>query len=121
MNKTKKVSRKIIALVLSIVMILSIVPMSASAAEAIKKGLTTDKEVNFAVMSDMHYYPASLAGNYNEAFMESTKTALAREPYQSVGILESALAGIAEHAKKNGMKYLILSGDLTSNGEYEAH
>ena len=121
MNKTKKVSRKIIALVLSIVMILSIVPMSASAAEAIKKGLTTNKEVNFAVMSDMHYYPASLAGNYNEAFMESTKTALAREPYQSVGILESALAGIAEHAKKNGMKYLILSGDLTSNGEYEAH
>lgn len=78
MNKTKKVSRKIIALVLSIVMILSIVPMSASAAEAIKKGLTTDKEVNFAVMSDMHYYPASLAGNYNEAFMKSTKTALAR-------------------------------------------
>ncbi len=121
MNKTKKVSRKIIAFVLTLIMILSIVPMSSSAADAIKKGLTADKEVNFAVMSDMHYYPASLTGNYNEAFMESTKTALAREPYQSVGILESALAGIAEHAKKNGMKYLILSGDLTSNGEYEAH
>ena len=121
MNKTKKVSRKIIAFVLTLIMILSIVPMSSSAADAIKKGLTTDKEVNFAVMSDMHYYPASLTGNYNEAFMKSTKTALAREPYQSVGILESALAGIAEHAKKNGMKYLVLSGDLTSNGEYEAH
>ena len=121
MIKTKRIGRKIISVILALIMILSIVPLSSSAAEAIKKGLTTDKKVSFAVMSDMHYYPASLTGNYNEAFMKSVKTALAREPYQSVGLVDSALAGIAEHAKKNGMKYLILSGDLTSNGEYEAH
>ena len=121
MIKTKRIGRKVISVILAMIMILSIVPLSSSAAEAIKKGLTADKKVSFAVMSDMHYYPASLAGNYNEAFMNSIKTALAREPYQSVGIVDSALAGIAEHAKKNGMKYLILSGDLTSNGEYEAH
>ena len=121
MGINKRFFRKIVSVILTFVIVLSVIPMSSSAVDAIKRGLTADNDLNFAVMSDMHYYPASLTGNYNEAFMKSVKTAVAREPYQSVGILESALAGIAEHAKKNGMKYLILSGDLTSNGEYEAH
>lgn len=121
MKLTKRITRKIVAAVLSLIMLLSVIPMTSSAADAIKKGLTADKEISFAVMSDMHYYPESLAGGYNEAFMKSVNTALAREPYQSVGIVDSALAAVTAHAKEKGIKYLVLSGDLTSNGEYDAH
>lgn len=116
-----RIKQKIVAFVLTVLTVLSIVPTSSSAVDSIKKALTPNKELNFAVMSDMHYYTKELAGGYNEAFMDSVKTALAREPYQSVGIVDSALAAVAEHAKTNGMKYLVLSGDLTSNGEYDAH
>lgn len=116
-----RIKQKIVAFILTMLTVLSVVPLTSSAADSIKKALTPDKTVNFAVMSDMHYYTKELAGGYNEAFMQNVKTALAREPYQSVGIVDSALAAIADHAKKNGIKYLILSGDLTSNGEYDAH
>ena len=121
MKIKNKMGKKILSVILTVLMVISIIPLSTSAVDSIKKGLASDREINFAVMSDMHYYPASLAGNYNEAFMKSVSTSIAREPYQSVGLVDSALAGIAEHAKENGIKYLVLSGDLTSNGEYEAH
>ena len=95
MKIRNKIGKKILSIILTALMVLSIIPLSTSAVDSIKKGLASDREINFAVMSDMHYYPASLAGSYNEAFMKSVSTTIAREPYQSVGLVDSALAGIA--------------------------
>jgi 3',5'-cyclic AMP phosphodiesterase CpdA len=121
MKKIKRFSLKIISCVIALTMILSIIPFSSSAVDSIRKALTPDKTLNFATLSDIHYYPKELTDNYCEEFIKYAKSGIGREPYQSVGILESALAALEVHAKANGMKYVIIPGDLTSNGEYVAH
>lgn len=116
----KKSSKKILSIVLALIMILAVIPLNSTAAEkflsAFPKG-----ELNFGVMSDLHYYPKTLTNDYCDSFMFSSESALGREVYQSEAILDSALAAYEQHAKENGLKYLIIAGDLTSNGEYEAH
>jgi hypothetical protein len=44
-----------------------------------------------------------------------------RQEPQSVALLDAALAALAEHARTNGMKYLLLPGDTTRDGEYVGH
>lgn len=121
MKKVKRASAKILSVLLAAVMFLSVVPMNSSAAEIIKKAAAADKLMKFATISDIHYYPAELTGNYCDAYMASLETSIAREPYESVGILNSALAALAEHAKTNGLEYVILPGDVSANSEYTAH
>lgn len=109
--------KRVLSCVIAVAMLLAVVPFSSSAINAAKQ---TDK-MSFAAMSDIHYFPAELTGNYCEEFVKDTDGILAREPLESVGILDSALAGVAAHAKENGTKYLVIPGDLTSNSEYLAH
>ena len=116
----KKAFMKILSVALVLVMLTAVVPMNTAAADKIMSALPQDK-LSFGVMSDMHYYPKTLTDNYCDSFMFSSNAALGREVYQSEAILDSALAAYADHAKKNDLKYLVIAGDLTSNGEYEAH
>lgn len=111
---------KILSVALVLVMLAAVIPMNTAAADKIMSALPQDK-LSFGVMSDMHYYPKTLTDNYCDSFMFSSNAALGREVYQSEAILDSALAAYADHAKKNDLKYLVIAGDLTSNGEYEAH
>lgn len=117
----KKISTKILSVILAAIMILAVIPMNSAFAESITDAVIPAEELNFALMSDMHYYPSTLTGNYNDAFMFEAQASLGRNYLQSEALLESALAAYADHAKKNDLKYLVLSGDLTSNGEYEGH
>lgn len=112
--------KKILALILALVMILSAVPMNTAAAEALLGGAEAET-MSFALMSDTHYYPKSLTGDYNEAFLFESDAALAKNYIQAEALLDCALAAYAEHAKEKDLKYLIISGDLSSNGEYQAH
>lgn len=121
MKKAKHTTRKILSALLALVMLLSIVPLGANAADVIKAAFTPSKTLNFAAISDVHYYPKELTDNYGEAFLSSLQTSIGREPYESEGLLNSALAALESHAKSNGMEYVIVSGDLTANGEYVAH
>ncbi len=121
MEQVKRITKKILAAVLTLVMLLSVVPMSANAADVIKAALIPSKTLKFAAVSDIHYYPEELTGNYCDAFMDSLEGKIGREPYESEGLLESALAALKSHAKSNGLEYVILSGDLTANGEYAGH
>lgn len=121
MKKAKHITRKIFSAVLALVMMLSMVPLGANAADVIKAAFTPSKTLSFAAISDVHYYPRELTGNYCEAFLDSLETSIGREPYESEGLLNSALAALEEHAKSNGMEYVIVSGDLTADGEYIAH
>ena len=116
-----KISKKIISLILALLMILTVIPMNAAAAEEISDTLSAEEPFKFGFVSDLHYYPKVLTGDYCDAFMTEAESSIGRNVYQSEALLESALAAYAEHAKENGMKYLIVSGDLTSNGEYKAH
>ncbi|MDR2647269.1 MAG: metallophosphoesterase [Oscillospiraceae bacterium] len=72
------------------------------------------------VLSDLHIYHYELTGNYSEAF-RAALTGGGKQYMQSEAILQSALAGLEAHAKKNGMKTVLISGDLTKDGELEGH
>jgi len=121
MKKFRKVSKTVLSVILTLVMVLGVVPMSSSAADAFKNALTPDKTINFATLSDIHYYAVANTGNYNEAFMKYSDYAIVSEPYYTPGLLNSGLAAIEEHAKENGQKLVIVPGDLTTNGELEGH
>lgn len=74
----------------------------------------------FATMSDIHYYPESLMGSRSSEWLEFCR--LESKMYnESEQILRTALDTLAERAKKNGIKYVLLPGDLTKDSEYEAH
>ncbi len=76
--------------------------------------------LSVAVISDIHYFPAKLTGNYCQAFLDYSKDDT-RQPGQSVALLESALDAVTKHAAEKGTKYLLIPGDASSNGEYEVH
>ncbi len=80
-----------------------------------QRRLAPSGPVKFAVISDPHLYPARL-GTSGSAF----ETYLLGDPKllkESEAILEAALAGIAEE----GVRFLIISGDLTKDGELLSH
>ncbi len=72
------------------------------------------------ILSDIHYYAEKMTGNWCDAFMHYAENALS-ERYETPAILESALSALTAHAEENGMKYVFIPGDLTANGEYDAH
>ncbi len=117
----KKISKKIISVIIALIMVLSVIPMNASAAEAVLNAVSPAEELKFGFVSDLHYYPQVLTGDYCDEFVTDAEASIGRNVLQSEALLESALAAYAEHAKKNGMKYIIVSGDLTANGEYMGH
>ena len=72
------------------------------------------------VVSDIHYYSEKCTGNWCDAFMQFADGS-AYQRYETPGLLDSALAALAAHAAENGMRYVLLPGDLTANGEYDNH
>lgn len=101
--------KRILCLFLAISMMFSIMPLSAHAAKT--------APLQIGVIADIHYYPAELTGNYCPAFMDYSATNT-RQEGQSEALLESALDAVALHARQNGLKYLLLPGDTTRDGEY---
>ncbi len=121
MKNAKRISTRILSVLIALVMVLSVVPMNAMAADGLKADILPEKVLSIGAISDIHYYPKELTGNYCDAYMDSLKVEVGRESYQAEGLLNSALAALEEHAKTNGMEYVIVSGDLTADGEYLAH
>ena len=121
MKKTTHITKRLLSVALAVAMFVSIVPFGANAADLIKAAFAETNTLNFGAISDIHYYPKELTGNYCDAFMDAMGMSIGRESYESEGILNSALAALEEHAKSNGMEYVIVSGDLTADGEYMGH
>ena len=108
----KKLAKRSFILFLALAILLVSMPFGAFAAEK--------KPMQIATLSDTHYYPTEYCGNKAAAYQKyvgGDPKLLAESP----ALLESALAGIAEHAKANGIKYLLISGDLTKDGELVGH
>lgn len=104
--------KKVFSFFLVFVFILIAVPPVINAADSTSLGV--------GVISDIHYYPAELTGDYCPAFLEFSENDT-RQIGQSVGLLNSTLYALEKHAEEKGLKYLLISGDLSRNGEYEAH
>lgn len=104
--------KKILSLFLSLVLILSCLPMAAAEEE--------NKTFSVATLNDIHYYPECLAGDKEEAFY--TYLTAANCVYDDLdAILDAALSSLEYEVKNNGVKHIVLVGDLTTNGEYEGH
>ncbi len=108
----KRTKTKILALVMTIVMILAAVPFSVFASNSGK--------LSFATLSDIHYYANSLKGNRTEdyqALVAGSTTTLDL----TAACLDTALITMAEELKGVENPYLIVPGDLTYQGEKESH
>ena len=104
---------KLIAAVLSVAVLTasSIVPVTAE---------ETDKSISFATLSDLFYVSAENRGGYNEAFMLDA-AANGYQYEQLDGLLDSAFDAVKKRVEEEGLKYLLVNGDLTYGGEYTNH
>ena len=57
-----RTTKRILSCILAVTLVLAAIPFSVSAIHATRK----TKEMNFAAMSDIHYFPAELTGNYRD-------------------------------------------------------
>lgn len=110
-----KLTKKVLSLLLSMLLVLTALPLTFA-----KTAAPADGDLLLATMSDVHYYPESLAQYRGEAFYDYTRG------FNCVwdnldGVVESAFAAIKRDVTEKGLKYLVLTGDLTTNGEYEGH
>ncbi len=108
--------KKILAVVMALTLVLCIIQ---PAATAIEKGAVTG-DLNFAVVSDIHFYPQKMMGNKGEEWVKSNSYD-GKLYNESEAILRAALKTIGEQAEENGTEYLLIPGDLTKDSEYIGH
>lgn len=109
--KGRKISLKIISLVLSLALIIASVPMMVNADSS---------SIRFGVISDIHYYPQVLKGEKGEGWQEFL--ANKHKEYDDLdSLIDNALDGVLRNAVEDGATYVLIPGDLTKDGEYEGH
>ena len=107
----RRISVKILSLMLCLALLVTAVPV-AMAKE--------NKTFSIATINDTHYYTENLAGNKKEAFY--TYLDAHNCVYDDLdAILDAALESLSYEAANNGVKHIVVTGDLTTNGEYESH
>ena len=111
----RKHSKHLISLLLVVAMLCGLAPVS--------KGQEAPRQpavLQVGVVSDIHFIGYNQTDGYSDVAVKKLSNH-GVEPLYSEAILESVLAGYAEHAKHNGMKYLLVLGDSTREGEREGH
>ncbi|MGN1195508.1 MAG: metallophosphoesterase, partial [Acutalibacteraceae bacterium] len=109
--------KKALALILSLVMLVTAFQLS-SVAESAKE--RTVSSLPIASISDTHYYPETLMGDRGQEWLDFCR--LESKMYnESEAIIRTALDTIGQRSEETGIKYVLVSGDLTKDSEYEAH
>lgn len=108
----RSILKACLAVILAAALLCGLIPVVSVAASA--------AVLQIGVLSDTHFFGKEQADGYCEAFMQEL-TGQGKMFLETEALLESALAGLAAHAKQNGMKYVFISGDLTKDGELEGH
>lgn len=107
----KKFYLKVLSVVLAIAMIISCIPMMASADTS---------KIRFGVISDIHYLAPSLKGGNSEEWLEFVHDK--HKEYTVLdSLLDNALDGVLRNAVEGGENYVLIPGDLTKDGELESH
>ena len=106
----KKISIKLLSILLAVALIISCIPFIASADTS---------TIRFGVISDIHYLAPSLKGD-NSAWLDFVKNK--HKEYTVIdSLLDNALDGVLRNAVENGENYVLIPGDLTKDGELESH
>ena len=106
----KKFCLKLTSIVLVLALVLSCVPMMASADTS---------KIRFGVISDIHYFASSLKSDsavWNDFVQNKHK-----EYNHLDSLLENALDGVLRNAVEDGENYVLIPGDMTKDGELESH
>lgn len=114
MRNLKRTAAKLAALVLTLALLFTFVPST------LVHSVAASGEITVGVINDLHYFPESLMGSDINAFIEASKLN-STTSYLADALVDNALYEYGIQARENGLKYLIIPGDLTKNGEYEAH
>ncbi len=103
--------KKFISVLLCIIMIITsfIFPSYADS--------DSSRSVKFATAAGLSYVSEENRGGYNEAFMLDA-AANGYHYGQLDGIFDSFLAALKDKVSKEGLKYVLISGNLTYGGEY---
>lgn len=110
-NRAERIRFKAFSVFLAMLMAFSVFPLGLLAGSAADT-------LRIATLSDIHYFAEEDMGNKDEGFFSAMGTTSV--PYCSA-ILDAALASIEKSAKEKGLKYVIIPGDLTYNGEKNGH
>ncbi len=107
--------KRVLALLLSALMVFSVMSVAGFAQDDLGE---EKSKLNFAVLSDPHYFPDALTGDNCQAWLDycAENTKLFR---QSRAIIETALDTM--FIRNPGLKYILVPGDLTKDSEYLAH
>lgn len=104
---------KILSVVLSMALIFAVMPSNAWAQN------TDSGEIQFGVMSDIHYYAQANIDDKDKCTEICEKTITTSHLADS--ILMTALDFYAVQAQQGKIDYLLISGDLTKDGDYVSH
>lgn len=122
-----KTKIKITAFVMTLVLVITIIPSAVFAQSKKEVDYTfdtfsgmNDENLTIATISDMHYFPDSLKGGRNKAYKKYCENSVSLVEVSGPAF-DLALDELASKLKNAENPYLVISGDLTHNGEYEAH
>jgi len=108
----KKTLRKCTALLLPILLLLSVCQITVTA-----KGPAA---LRVAVLADPHLYPDEMTGGFCDAYLEDNAEK-GRPAELAETLFLSALDAIKKNAKREKLDFLLVPGDMTHDGEYDAH
>ena len=107
--------KKFIAILLTLTLIFSTVGSISYAVDfSSEKTVAT---MNFATISDLHFYPEKLMSD-SKAWDDYCKSTTKQFP-QSEQIIRTAIETVM--TRNPDLKYILVPGDLTKDSEYEAH
>ncbi len=105
--------KRVIAVILALTMVFSLMGTVAY-AESTK----VESDISFAVLSDPHYYPDSLTGDNCEAYRNFCSYS-SKMHAQSGDMVRTAIETMM--VRNPDLKYILVPGDLTKDGELEGH
>ena len=103
--------KRITAMLLTVIMLLTTVAPSLA--------VEPEKTIEFATINGLSYVSKENRGEYNSVFLSDAKAKDLH--YENIdSIMDSSFEAIKQKAEK-GLKYVIVSGDMTYSGEYKNH
>ena len=118
MEKTSHISSKSVVLFMAILVLATVVAGIAFTGTAAYADANGVKETRIVHISDTHVMPLSYVNTYSTEFKKSSVTS-AKLMTESEAALETALMEL--YYMEDAPTIMLLSGDITSNGEYEAN
>jgi 3',5'-cyclic AMP phosphodiesterase CpdA len=113
MEKYMKINKRVLTFIIILIIVtFSIIEYSTSKESKIKSG----EEVTYFIATDIHYLAENLTDG-GEAFQKFVNSGDGKQLTYIHEIMDAFANGI----KKKKPEVLIISGDLTSNGEKESH